>query len=302
MSEPALPTLCPLPDLGLIEVTGGDAAAFLNAQLSRNVHSGSPLRAPLAAWHDAKGRVLAVLRVLWTGESWLLLAKGADAQALIRRLSMFVLRADVGLRDASPDWRAAAALGDIDSWVAGHAGILGARAGDAAALNGTFVIRAGPRFAYLAAPREPRQAAANDLPAGSGESVAVEELRLGLVDLLPQLAGRFTPQTLNLDRMGALAFDKGCYPGQEVIARIHHLGRVKRRVFRFSAELTQRPAVGSALLDSGGGRVGEMVRAASTAEKKVELLAVVPVDAASGPLACAAAVGVPLIREPLPGE
>ena len=301
-ADPAPPSLYPLADLGLIEVSGTDAETFLNAQLSRNVSSGEPPRATLAAWHDAKGRVLAVFRTIWTGERWLLLANGADVEALSRRLRMYVLRADVRLRNASEEWRAAAVLGGIDRWLERRSITLGEQPGDAVMLDGAFFVRVGPRLAWLVAAGEFPEDLESDCPVGHDESGAVEEIRLGLVDVTPELTGRYTAHMLNLDRLGAVAFDKGCFPGQEVIARTENLGRVKRRVFRFSGELKHVPAVGSALLDSSGNAAGEVVRAATTAEKRVELLAVVRVDAALCDLTCADEVSVPLARDSLPGD
>ncbi len=299
-SDPGQPSLYPLTDLGLIEVTGTEAESFLNAQLSRNVDSGKPLRAPLSAWHDARGRVLALVRTLWTGECWLILAKGADVDALIRRLRMFVLRADVQLRNGSSGWRAGAAHGNIEAWLARRSLTLGTQPGDVAVAGGAFIIRVGSRLAYLVAAGDTLADFESDLPTDQRESGAVEEIRLGLVDLTPKLAGRYTAHMLNLDRLGAVAFDKGCYPGQEVIARTQNLGSAKRRVFRFSAALTRVPAVGSALLDGGGRRVGEVVRAAAGANGRVELLAVVHVNAAADGPVFDAGGSIPLVREPLP--
>ena len=300
--DPVAPVLCPLDDTGLIEVAGSDAEAFLNAQFSRNMDTGPAPRAALAGWHDARGRVLALLWALWTGKRWLLLVRGGDADALIRRLGMFVLRADVRLRNAAPEWQTAALVGGMDDWPATPFTALGTGPGDAAELHGAFAIRVGPQLAYLTAPRAALEALQTRFPAGSAETASVEEIRLGLVNSIPDLRGRYTAHMLNLDRLGALAFDKGCYPGQEIIARTQNLGAAKRRVFRFSAALQQAPDIGSALVDATGNRVGEVVRAGTRPDSGVELLAVVSVDAASSGLVCAAAAGIPLTLEGLPGE
>ena len=296
------PVLCPLADMGVIEVAGAEAEAFLNAQLSCNVDSGKPLRATLAAWHDARGRVLALVWAFWTRDRWLLLAKGADVDALIRRLRMFVLRADVQLRNATSEWRAAAVLGGIEAWLASRSVSLGTRPGDMVNTNGVFMIRVGPGLAWLVSAGQTPGDFERDFPANHGESGAPEEIRLGLVDLVPEITGRYTAHMLNLDRLGAVAFDKGCFPGQEVIARTQNLGSVKRRVLRFSGTMQQAPAVGTALLDSNGRSVGEVVRAATDSGTTVELLAVVRVAAASGALTCATEDRVQLTRASLPGD
>ena len=294
--------LCALADMGVIEVTGDDAEGFLNGQLSHDVSSRLPSRATLAAWLDARGRVLALFRAIRTGDHWLLLARETDIDALIRRLKMFVLRADVRLRDVSSDWFTAAALGDIDSWLASRSVRLSRQTGATATMNGAFFVRVGPRLVYLVSAGATTWESAHEIPAIAEETVALEEIRLGLVNLVPRLAGRFTAHMLNLDRLGALAYDKGCYPGQEVVARTQNLGAVKRRVFRFGGNLKREPTVGTALMDSGGSQVGEVVRSATVGESRVEMLAVVRIDSATGTLTCATEPGSALTRESLPGE
>ena len=295
------PVLCPLADTGLIEVAGADADAFLDAQLSRNVSADPTMRATLAGWHDARGRVLALPWALWTGRHWLLLIRGGDTDALVRRMQLFVLRADVRLRNAGADWEAVAVVGSQHSSTAPPFAELGPHPGDVAKDgDGIHVIRVGRRLSYAIAPRTRPRNFLDQLADGSAETAAAEEIQLGLVSLTPQLAGRFTAHMLNLDHLGAVSFDKGCYPGQEVVARTQNLGSVKRRVFLFGAKLPQAPAVGAALLDAGGSQVGEVVRAVALGENGVKLLAVVRVDAVSGVLACASEPGAPLTREALP--
>lgn len=295
--------LCPLTDMGVIEVSGVDAEAFLNAQLSRNVDSDQPSQATLAGWLNARGRVLALFRALRAGDRWLLLARGADVEALIRRLSMFVLRADVGLRDATADREAVAVVGNADSLPASPFGELRHRSGDSvAAGNGAHAIRIAPRLAWALAPREGFRSLRGQIPRGSAEVATAEEIVLGLVNLAPHLAGRFTAHMLNLDRLGAVSFDKGCYPGQEVVARTQNLGRVKRRAYLFGGRLRQAPAVGAALLDQCGDAVGEVVRAAPAVDAGVKLLAVVRIDAVTNDLVCDTDTDAPLHREALPWE
>jgi len=299
---PTPPTLCPLPNLRFIEVAGSDAETFLNAQLSRDVAGGPPDRAPLTAWHDSRGRVLALLRALRTDDKWLLLTHGADPAALVRQLMVFVLRADVEMRDASARWQGAVAVGDVDHWIEGRGATLGPDPGDAGKLDGAFIIRVGAATVYLAAPAATLAGIEPQFSVTDSTIGELAEIRSGLIDVSPDLAGRFSPQMLNLDRLGALAFDKGCYPGQEVIARIQNLGSVKRRVFRFSGRLRAVPPVGSLLIDPGGAEAGEIVRAARADDQRVELLAVVRTDAPDERLTCSEEAGTPLTRETLPGE
>ena len=110
-------------------------------------------------------------------------------------------------------------------------------------------------------------------PAGAWETLAV---KLGEPEVYPATSESWIPQMLNLDLLGAVSFRKGCYPGQEIVARTQHLGRIKRRLFRYHVTGPAVPAPGTALL-SGQARVGEVVRVAGV-EGRAELLAVVALE------------------------
>ena len=125
-------------------------------------------------------------------------------------------------------------------------------------------------------------------------AAALAEIRLGLPAITAPLVDRFVAQMLNFDLLGAMAFDKGCYPGQEIVARVHNLGEVKRRVRRYSTRAAP-PAIGAAVTGAGA-TVGEVVRSAPTPDGS-ELLAVVDHAAAAGPLTI---VDAPLHELPLP--
>ena len=127
------------------------------------------------------------------------------------------------------------------------------------------------------------------------------EVSLGLPRLTPALQSRFIPQMLNLDLLGALDDNKGCYPGQEVIARIQNLGTVKRRMVRFSTDLSRVPEIGTAIMDETGATVGEVIRAA-VVDGNVEFLAVTQLDSIDRTLNCEADRAVALHVEPLPYE
>ena len=283
-------------------MSGTDAEMFLNAQLSRNVTESGANRSTLSAWHDSKGRVLALLRALRNGNQWLLMVHGGDPDTIIRKLTVFILRADVALRDVSAEWHGAAVLGDVDAWFEHRGASLGSQPGDSTQKDHTFLIRATPEMAYLVSPIGVSSTIESELSMVNHQEGNLAEIRSGLVELLPEFAGRFSPQMLNLDRLGALAFDKGCYPGQEVIARIQNLGNVKRRLFRFSGPLSELPPVDSVIINTSGVEVGKIVRVARANTQRVEFLAVVSVDAIEGTLACISEPQTPLAKERLPSE
>ena len=238
----------------------------------------------------------ALLRVCQLPDRWLLIAPRDGADDLLKKLRMFVLRSKVTLARAD-DVAVAALLGDDDAWFAAH----GVKVSDTppnrlVRRDEVTFVRVGPSYwQALGAP-----AALVSLTAGLGNAstgdAALAEIGLGIAAITPALAERFVAQMLNLDELDAVSFDNGCYPGQEVIARVHNLGGVKRRARRYGAP-AEPPAIGAPVL-AAGSQVGEVVRSAP-ARSGSELLAVVDHAAAHLPLTCA---GEPLAELPLPFE
>ncbi|HEY8521252.1 MAG TPA: hypothetical protein VIN61_14315 [Gammaproteobacteria bacterium] len=273
-------TFCPLPHVGCIEAEGADAEAFLHGQLSLDVKRLEPERAPLAGWHDARGRLRALFRVLRLPDRFLLLAPRAGLEDTATALRRFVLRARVALRTDGP-WRSAALVGDADDWLAGRA--VRAEGADALRRDGALLwLRHGESLWQAVGDEGALAEVGGALPRGSSALGALAEIRLGIPELPPALAERYLPQMLHLDRLGAVSFDKGCYPGQEVITRIRYRGAVKRHLRRYRAAGAP-PAPGTPVVDEGGGERGEVLRAAP-ADDGSELLAVVEDEAAPVPL------------------
>ena len=175
-------------------MSGTDAEMFLNAQLSRNVTESGANRGTLSAWHDSKGRVLALLRALRNGNQWLLMVHGGDPDTIIRKLTVFILRADVALRNVSAEWHGAAILGDVDAWFEHRGASLGSQPGDSTQKDHTFLIRATPEMAYLVRPIGVSSKIESELSMANHQEGDLAEIRSGLVELLPELAGRFSPQ------------------------------------------------------------------------------------------------------------
>lgn len=110
-----------------------------------------------------------------------------------------------------------------------------------------------------------------------GSEWELAEIRDGIPVVVPATSEEFVPQMLNLDQLGGIAFDKGCYTGQEVVARTHYLGSVKRRMHRFRAAALQAPTPGDRLIaDDETPTPGQVIRSAIVAGTTYELLAVIP--------------------------
>jgi len=277
--------LAPLPSLAAIAVTGNDAADFLAAQLSQAPPAAGAAQAPLGAWHDAKGRVQALFRVVRNDGGYLLITHSSVANDVATSLRRYILRADVMI-DVAADLSCRALLGESTPWLAEQGIDLGIKAGATAQVHDAVWLRLGPTLVQVLSPSTAIEQIARDLPSGSEDDAELMEIGLGLPTISTQLRGQFLPQMLNLDVLGGVAFDKGCYPGQEIIARAQNLGTVKRRMLRFAIDgPPDLPEAGSALISGPDQTVGIVVRSARS-EDCVELLAVVRLEAAQDSLTC----------------
>jgi folate-binding protein YgfZ len=289
------PRYCSSQSYACIEARGADAAAFLDGQVSRTVDTLDAALAPLAGWHDPRGRVRALLRVVRRGDCWWLVTPAEVAAGTVKRLSMFVLRAAVKLEVAA-DVGVGALLDADGAWLAAR-GLPSATAVNGVVTLGALAcVRLGPSLCHVIGPRATVEAFAPELPRAPEADAQLAEIRLGLPSIGTPLVEHFVAQMLNLDVLDAVSFDKGCFPGQEVIARVHHLGSVKRRMRRYACALREPPPPASAIVDRDGAGRGEVVRAAP-AEGGVELLAVVDHAVAAEELRSS---GEPLRELPLP--
>jgi folate-binding protein YgfZ len=288
------PRYCQRLKVACLEARGADAASFLDGQLSRDVDTPDGSLAPLAGWHDPRGRVRALLRVVRRADRWWLVTPADVAVATVKKLSMFVLRAAVKIEVAA-DVGVGALLDADDAWLAAHGFPSATTVNGVGTVGALACVRLGPSLWHVIGPRAAVEAFAPELTRANEPDALLAEIRLGLPAIGAPVVEHFVAQMLNLDVLGAVSFDKGCYPGQEVIARVHHLGAVKRRMRRYACALREPPAPASSIVDRDGAERGEVVRAAP-AELGVELLAVVDHAAADELLSS----GEPLRELPLP--
>jgi folate-binding protein YgfZ len=277
-----------------IEVRGADAAAFLHGQLTQSVLSADAGDAPLAGWADARGRIRALFRVLRLPERWLLVTTREGADALVEALRRFVLRSKVDVALAG-DVAVGALLGDASSALVPYGVAAETPANRMICRDELCFVRIGARYWQAVGAPAALEPVAGPLTATTEAAAALAEIELGIPEISQQTAERYVAQMLNLDELGAISFDKGCYPGQEIIARVHNLGGVKRRARRYAMP-TAPPAPGTPVLGEGSQQVGEVVRAAPAATGS-ELLAVVDHAAAGARLTCG---GSALAERPLP--
>jgi len=288
---------------GLLSCTGDEARAFLHAQLTSDIAGLAEGEARVAGWCSAKGRLLATFFVVAHGGELLLQLPRELAPAVAKRLSMFILRAKARLVDASDVWA------QFGLWGGGAAARLAASGlavpqglmRSAQSQDGIVVQVAAERFVIfvLAAQRASIAAIAN---APDEDAWALQEIRAGRPQVLLATQDQFVPQMVNLERLGALDFKKGCYPGQEIVARTQYRGVLKRRMVR--ARVASPAAAGDELFadDLPGQASGMVANAAVSPDGGSELLAVAQISALEGgqPIRLGAADGPALELLPLP--
>lgn len=232
----------PLAHLGLIDCAGEDAKSFLHNQLTNDINHLAPSRAQLAAWCTAKGRMIASFFV-WQGDAGYRLALASELVAPVqKRLQMFVLRSQVTLTDRSHEIALLGLAGPQAAAALVAAGLpLPAAVLDTASAGATQVLRlAEQRFIVAipvtAAPALWPQLTATLRPAGT-PAWRWLDIAAGLPLITGATREEFVPQMADFDKLGGVSFHKGCYPGQEIVARTQYLGKVKRHLFRIASAL-----------------------------------------------------------------
>ncbi len=315
---PPLPSPLPqgataLTDWGLIRASGPEARAFLHGQLTQDMQQLPQGQSRLAGYCSAKGRLLASFVVWPDGPEDLLLACSADLlPATLKRLQMFVLRARCKLAEVTAAhalWglagdSATAALGEAAGLLPGQVGpgpegLTLLRLADAV-LDG----RAVPRWLALGVAGPADAAPPLALPQLLPEAWRAYEVLAGVPRIVAATAEQFVPQMVNLELVGGVDFRKGCYPGQEVVARSQYRGTLKRRAYALAAldpSIALQP--GQELFDAAdpGQPAGLVALAGHLGERGVALaeLKIAAVDGGAG-LHAGAADGPALQVLPLP--
>jgi folate-binding protein YgfZ len=218
----------PLTHLGILRVEGDDAASFLQGQLTQDFNLLGMSEARLAAYCTAKGRMLASFIGLKRGPGDYLLVCSRDIlPAAQKRLSMFVLRAKAKLRDATAEFGLFGLAGDAATAAAGAAQPWSRADIGAASVISLYPAAGQPRALWLA----PAGEAAPDGAALDPALWLWGEVRSGIAMVTTPIVEAFVPQMLNYESVGGVNFKKGCYPGQEVVARSQFRGTLKRRAY-----------------------------------------------------------------------
>jgi len=305
------PVLAPLDELGRILVDGADAVPFLQSQLTNDVAQLGEASLQLNGYCTPKGRLLATFHQWREGDAIVLQLPREILAPVMKRLSMFVLRAKAKVVDASdlhrafglvgPGSAAALRVADLDvpdaPW-------------NSVSTDGVRVSRmppapgAGDRFLLVAPAPLTSVIDRLALPRSSSAAWWWSEVAAAVPTVFAATQEKFVPQMINFEVLGGVSFKKGCYPGQEIVARSQYLGKLKRRMQLAHASASTLPAAGTDIFHSAQSEpVGSVAMSATAPGGGVDLLLEIPVERLqSGSLHLDSQSGTPLEVRSLPYE
>lgn len=274
---------CTLSHEGVLAVRGADASKFLQGQLTCNLNYLSDTQASLGARCTQKGRMQSSFRILLEGDGVLMAMASELLEPQLADLKKYAVFSKSKLTDESAGW-VRFGLEHGDAALASLGLALPADTDSVVRNDSLIAIRVSPERAELWVGAEQADTIKGKLSAllaeGELNQWLLGQIRAGIGQVMPSTRELFIPQMLNLQAIGGVSFKKGCYTGQEIVARMQYLGKLKRRLYRLQLEGSELPEPGTPLFSpTHGSSIGEVVIAAR-AEQNIELLAVLQAEAA----------------------
>lgn len=223
-------TLTSLHYLAVLELTGPDAETFLQAQVPSDLRLLNPQRAQISGWCTAKGRLLTTF-VVWPVDNGYRLILASDvADTIAKRLKMYILRLKVQVTRLdtpvagllNPPTKLAGLTVPAEAWQVSHD-------------SGLTAIRLDPTRVLLTGDAAALATVTASIAPGTVDAWLRTDIEQGFPLVSQATSEHYVPQMINLDKLGGVSFKKGCYPGQEIVARTHYLGKIKRHLYRVRA-------------------------------------------------------------------
>ena len=275
--------LAPLPEFGVICVSGADAVPFLQSQLTNDVSKLAPGKVQLSGYCTPKGRLLATFHQWRTDEGVFMRMPREIIGSVVKRLSMFVLRAKAKVTDVSDAWATCALLGEGTD-VLRDAGLSAPEVPWTSTTAGTVRVDRllatpdGLSRYLLTSPREATLPLSEDVERTTSSHWWLSEIDAALPTIFAATQEKFVPQMINLEVLGGVDFKKGCYPGQEIVARSQYLGKLKRRMNIADVDAADVQAGADVYHSDAAQPVGTVVMAAESPAAGSALLFEAPID------------------------
>jgi len=277
-----------LSHISLIKATGSDASSFLQGQLTNNIDEVTNDNSQLSGYCNQKGRLLASFRVFQNQDDLYLSIPEELYEDTFKRLRMYVMRSDVEFSNCSADEVSIGFSGpEADSVLNKHFQNIPQKTDQVTHSENLSIIRltgVQPRY-QISGPIDNIQDLWLKLDVNAapvGEDVwNLLEIQAGIPNIYQPTVESFVPQMINLDLINGISFKKGCYTGQEIVARMHYLGKLKRRMYRVHINTSEPVAAGTPLFSpnsTSGQGTGNIVISAPSSDKGTEALAVIQIS------------------------
>ena len=277
--------ICSLDFLGCIRATGEDAQTFLQGQFSNDITLLQNENVQISAYCNPKGRMLAQFLIIPDHSDYLLLLPHSILEPTLKRLRMFVMRSKVTLTNASEEFICLGLAGNAITAQAQDTLKLPANEYQLTRTDTTLVCKLpAPQPRYLLVTN--LEQAKSHWQRWSLKLLATDQhiwhwldIQAGLPNIWPQTVEEFVPQMLNLELINGVSFKKGCYTGQEIVARMHYLGKAKRRMRHLALDQAEPPRPGTDVYVAGGdGQSAGKIVLAEASQQGSECLAVIQND------------------------
>ncbi len=242
-------SIYPIAHLGVLTIAGADAAKLLQGQITCNINDISDIKSSLGAICNPKGRAITTFLLVKNADDFLMILPRELLASVKKRLQMYVLRADVSLTDSSDEW---CLIGLSDG--AAHP----AEAVDfATSRQKNIIVNLQSRSLIMAVADHAQTFWSEQVELGFQPEDSAQWRYLDILSGIPWLtvatSEEFIPQMLNLDKLGGISFNKGCYTGQEIVARTHYLGKAKREMFLAECDVLVSPEPNTIIVDHSTG-------------------------------------------------
>ena len=280
-------TFCDLSHYGLIAAYGEDTVNFLQGQFTNDIAQVDETHSQLSSYCTPKGRMLTNFRIFKQGETLYLSLPQPLLEPVLNRLRMFVMRSKVTLEDASDALMRFGFNGpDADKQLKAITDSIPENVNDSVQCDDCSIVRThgiDPRFeiyGQLDAITKLWQSLDVNATAVGSHIWQLLNIQAGIPVIVPETVEAFVPQMTNMGLIDGINFKKGCYTGQEIVARMHYLGKLKKQMYRISVETNEAPKAGDKIFaenSTAGTGTGVVVSAEMNADGKFEALAVIQI-------------------------
>lgn len=292
-------SLCDLSDQGIIKVSGEDAQSFLQNQLTNDISHIDTNSHQESAWCSPKGRIIATFRIFKREEAYYLILSADLLEHAIKKLGMYVMMSKVTLEDVSESLAHFGFSGtDSESKLLEFLDstdlTVPSKSGQTSQYKSLSILRVAgnlARFEIIGEYEDAKQLWEHfqqDATMLRNNYWSYLNISAGLPHISKESSESWIPQMVNYIAVGGVDFKKGCYPGQEIVARLNYLGKTKRRMYRLALDTDQIPSIGESLHSGNDATdAGKILNAALTPSGQIEALAILKIAETEKPLSLA---------------